>query len=96
MPDPQARSSWRLPALLALVIALPLGILTAYKAGSWFDKITNTSAFGLLALPGFVLGLILIYFLGVKAKVLPVSDPSGVPLTTVHFQLSGSNPWTTM
>jgi peptide/nickel transport system permease protein len=60
--------------ILALVIALPLGILTAYKAGTWFDKITNTSAFGLLAMPGFVLGLILIYYLGVKAKLLPTQQ----------------------
>jgi peptide/nickel transport system permease protein len=60
--------------ILALVIALPLGILTAYKAGSWFDKITNTSAFGLLAVPGFVLGLILIYYLGVQSKILPTQQ----------------------
>jgi peptide/nickel transport system permease protein len=57
--------------ILALAIALPLGILTAYKAGTWFDKITNTSAFGLLALPGFVLGLILVYYLGVQSKSFP-------------------------
>ena len=57
--------------LIAIAIALPLGILTAYKAGTWFDKITNTSAFGLLALPGFVLGLILVYYLGVQSKVFP-------------------------
>jgi len=60
--------------IIALVVALPLGILTAYRAGSWFDKITNTSAFGLLALPGFVLGLILIYYLGVQWKILPTQQ----------------------
>ena len=60
--------------VIGLVIALPLGILTAYKSGSWFDKITNTSAFGLLALPGFVLGLILIYYLGVQSQIFPTQQ----------------------
>jgi peptide/nickel transport system permease protein len=57
--------------IMALAIALPLGILTAYKSGTWFDKITNTTAFGLLAIPGFVLGLILVYYLGVQTKTFP-------------------------
>jgi peptide/nickel transport system permease protein len=60
--------------VIALVVALPLGILTAYKAGTWFDKVTNTTAFGLLALPGFVLGLILIYYFGVQLKILPTQQ----------------------
>lgn len=59
--------------VLALVVAIPLGILTAYKAGSLFDKVTNTSAFGLLALPNFVIALLLAYYLGVKAQMFPVS-----------------------
>jgi peptide/nickel transport system permease protein len=57
--------------IIGLAIALPLGILTAYKSGTWFDRIMNTTAFGLLALPGFVLGLILIYYLGVQSQVFP-------------------------
>lgn len=60
--------------ILGLAVALPLGILTAYKSGTWFDKITNTSAFGLLALPGFVLGLILIYYLGVQSQIFPTQQ----------------------
>lgn len=59
--------------VLALVFAIPLGILTAYRAGSVFDKMTNASAFGLLALPNFAIALVLAYYLGVKAQVLPVS-----------------------
>jgi peptide/nickel transport system permease protein len=60
--------------VLALVIAIPLGVLTAYKAGSRFDKATNAGAFALLAVPNFVLGLALAYYLGVWLKWLP---PSG-------------------
>jgi peptide/nickel transport system permease protein len=57
--------------LLALAFAIPLGILTAYRAGTPFDKGTNAAAFGLLAIPNFVLGLLLIFFLSVKAGWFP-------------------------
>jgi peptide/nickel transport system permease protein len=63
-----------LSQLLSLVIAIPLGVSAAYKAGSKFDKLSTTGAFALVAFPAFALGLILSYFLGVKAHVLP---PSG-------------------
>jgi peptide/nickel transport system permease protein len=60
--------------VLALSVALPLGILTAYKAGSRFDRVSNMSAFGLLAMPNFVLALILIYYLGVQSDIFPTQQ----------------------
>jgi peptide/nickel transport system permease protein len=52
--------------VLALIIAIPLGVATAYRAGSIFDKSVNTVAFALLAIPNFVLALVLAYYVGVK------------------------------
>jgi peptide/nickel transport system permease protein len=60
--------------VLALVIAIPFGVATAYRAGSLFDKGVNTIAFGLLAIPNFVLGLVLAYYVGVKLNWV---DPTG-------------------
>src|SRR3954470_1459820 len=62
--------------LLALVIAIPLGVITAYRAGSLFDKSVNTIAFGLLAIPNFVLALILAYYVGTKANLFGI-NPTG-------------------
>jgi peptide/nickel transport system permease protein len=59
--------------VLALAVAVPLGVLTAYRAGTRFDRGGNTVAFGLLALPGFVLALLLVYYVGVWLGWLPVS-----------------------
>jgi peptide/nickel transport system permease protein len=59
--------------VLALVIAIPLGVFTAYRAGSRFDKAANASAFGLLAIPNFALALVLAYYVGVQLGWLPVS-----------------------
>ena len=57
--------------VLALVVAVPLGVATAYRAGSFFDRSTNATAFGLLSIPNFVLGLALAYYVGVWLHWLP-------------------------
>jgi peptide/nickel transport system permease protein len=59
--------------VLALVIAIPLGVFTAYRAGSRFDKGANATAFGLLAIPNFAAALVLAYYVGVRLGWLPVS-----------------------
>jgi peptide/nickel transport system permease protein len=60
--------------VLALAIAIPLGILTAYKAGTRFDRASNMGAFGLLAVPNFVLALVLIFYLGVQSNIFPTQQ----------------------
>jgi peptide/nickel transport system permease protein len=57
--------------VIALTLAIPLGIVTARRAGSVIDKATNTVAFALLSTPNFVLGLVLAYFIGVELEWLP-------------------------
>jgi peptide/nickel transport system permease protein len=57
--------------LIALAIAIPLGVIAAYRAGTRTDAAINTSSFAMLALPNFVLALLISYFLGAKLKILP-------------------------
>jgi peptide/nickel transport system permease protein len=57
--------------IITIVVAIPLGILTAYRAGTRTDSAINTTAFGLLALPSFVLALLLSYFVGAQLKWFP-------------------------
>jgi peptide/nickel transport system permease protein len=59
--------------VLALAVAIPMGVLTAYRAGTRFDRAGNTTAFALLAAPVFVIGLVLAYYVGVWLGWLPVS-----------------------
>jgi peptide/nickel transport system permease protein len=68
--------------LLALVLAIPLGVYTAHRAGSIADKGINTTAYGLLALPNFVLALALAYFFGVELGWLP---PQGYVRPSVNL-----------
>ena len=48
--------------LFALAVAIPIGIYTAYKSGQRVDNWITTSAFGVLAVPNFVLALVLVFF----------------------------------
>lgn len=55
--------------ILTLLIAVPLGVLTAYKADSLFDRWGNAAAFALVALPAFVLATVLKYWFAVKWQI---------------------------
>jgi peptide/nickel transport system permease protein len=59
--------------VVALLIAIPLGVLTAYRAGTRTDRSVNATAFGLLALPNFVLAFVLSFVVGAKLKWLPTA-----------------------
>ncbi|CAH1660327.1 Glutathione transport system permease protein GsiC [Hyphomicrobiales bacterium] len=59
--------------LLALIVAIPLGILAAVHAGSWLDRLALTGAVLGQAMPSFWIGLLLILLFGLQLGWLPVS-----------------------
>jgi peptide/nickel transport system permease protein len=59
--------------LLGLLVAIPLGVLTAFRNGTFFDRISSGAAFAMLAIPNFALGFILQYYLGVRLQWFGVS-----------------------
>ena len=60
--------------IVALTVAVPLGVTSAYKQGTRFDRFTSTTLFSLSSIPNFGIGLILSLIIGVKIGILP---PSG-------------------
>ncbi|MCU1452814.1 MAG: ABC-type transporter, integral rane subunit [Acidimicrobiales bacterium] len=62
-----------LAELLALAIAVPVGVAAAHHPGGWFDRVSGSVLFGLLALPAFMLGVLLIYVFAVKLRWLPAT-----------------------
>jgi len=58
---------------VALVIALPLGILAALKRHTWVDSLCTAVAVAGQAAPLFWLGIMLIIVFAVRLKVLPAS-----------------------
>jgi peptide/nickel transport system permease protein len=77
----------RLPASLQLAVAaliitaligVPLGVLAAVKRGSFLDALARLLALLGQSVPVFWLGLVLMYFLSVKLRLLPTSGYGGV------------------
>jgi peptide/nickel transport system permease protein len=60
-----------LSLLVAVLIAIPTGIVSAVKAGSWFDLCAATLGFIGLSIPSFWLGIMLIYVFAVYLQQLP-------------------------
>ena len=60
-----------LSQLLALAVALPVGVLAAVKPYSWFDRIASTLAFIGFSLPTFFTGVLFILFFSIYLGWLP-------------------------
>jgi len=59
--------------VVALVISLPLGILSALKRHSWIDTLCTAVAVAGQAMPLFWLGIMLIIIFSVRLRLLPAS-----------------------
>lgn len=59
--------------VLALGIAIPLAVIAAHRNGGIFDRTTTTVAFALLAIPNFVLAIVLILLFAVNWKIFPAT-----------------------
>ena len=57
--------------LLALLVALPVGVLAAARPYSWFDRIASTFAFIGFSLPTFFTGVLFILFFSIYLGWLP-------------------------
>jgi peptide/nickel transport system permease protein len=62
--------------VLALVVSIPLGALSAVRARSLFDRATMAATLTLLSVPAFTVGYLLLYVFWFK---LGVAAPSGLP-----------------
>ena len=59
--------------IIAIIIGIPCGIISAIKQYSWFDTVTMIFAMVGLAMPVFWLGLLLILLFSVRLRWLPSS-----------------------
>ena len=58
--------------MLAVLIAVPLGVLAAYRHGSWIDRIVMGFSVLGFSVPVFVIGYPLIYVFAIQLNWLPV------------------------
>ena len=58
--------------IFSILVAVPLGTIAAFRAGSWIDRLVMLFSVGGFSVPVFVLGYILIYFFSISWRILPV------------------------
>ena len=80
---------------LAILIGIPIGVLTAVKQYSKTDYVLNTAAIFFASTPVFVLSLIGIYVFAVNLRILPTSEihtvgRSDIPDAIHHLILPAS------
>ena len=81
-----------LAEVIAIGLAVPLAIASARRPGGLVDKLGSSTAFGLLALPAYVLGIYLSFLFGVQLGWFPtiVDDLPGLnddPIGNLHQML---------
>ncbi|WP_278000007.1 ABC transporter permease [Halocatena marina] len=63
--------------IITLVIALPLGVISAVKQYTWADNLSMLFAIFWISMPSFWLGLVLILVFSVRFNVFPTSGLNG-------------------
>ena len=58
--------------LVSVLAAVPMGVLAAWKAGSWIDRVVMVFAVLGFSVPVFVLAYLLIYVFAISTDLLPV------------------------
>ena len=57
--------------IVSLGVAIPWGVMAAYRANRAFDRGSTVASFGLLSVPNFVMGIVLLYLLALRWNVFP-------------------------
>lgn len=81
LPATVELSFWAL--LLSLVLALPIGVITALKRGTITDYLGTTVAVLGVSMPGFLLGVLLILTFSVELRWMPASGFRGSALAAI-------------
>lgn len=59
---------------MALLVSIPLALWSAYRAGGLFDRITSATMFGLISVPSFLGGILLILIFAVTWRIFPLGQ----------------------
>ncbi|HEX4892125.1 MAG TPA: ABC transporter permease [Hyphomicrobiaceae bacterium] len=60
-----------LTLILAITIAIPIGVVAAARAGGWLDRILMAFAVAGFSVPVFVVGYLLVYVVALRWELLP-------------------------
>jgi peptide/nickel transport system permease protein len=64
--------------LMAVILAVPIGIIGAYRQGKWQDSVSSAGVQVALSIPNFIIGIFFIWLFAVKLNWLPSSSWSRI------------------
>lgn len=70
--------------LISFTLGVSLGMMIAYRRGSWLDHALTTLASVLHSVPNYILAILLLVFLGVQWAVVPITSMRGSLSVGVH------------
>jgi len=74
-----------LTVVLSLLVAIPMGVIAAWKHGTWIDRLVMIMAVAGFSVPVFVVGYVLAYTFALQLDVLPVQGYTPIA--------NGIGPW---
>jgi len=74
-----------LSLLLILIVAIPIGIYSAFKSGKLFDRLLTVFVFTGFSVPTFWLALLAMIVFGIKFGLLPISGIQSIGAETMPF-----------
>ncbi len=74
--------------LLAIIVAIPVGVVQAVRRNKLTDHVFNASSTILYAMPDFLIGIVLIMVFAIKLSILPPEGPQGEGIGSVITNFS--------
>ena len=71
--------------ILTWTIALVIGVASAVKQNTWFDRIITVGVFVAMSFPSFFLGLLMIKFFAVDLNIFPIGGMINTGSTSTGF-----------
>jgi peptide/nickel transport system permease protein len=59
---------------MALIVSVPLAMWSAYRAGGRFDRIMSSTTFGLISVPSFLGGILLLLMFAINWRIFPLGQ----------------------
>jgi peptide/nickel transport system permease protein len=61
--------------IFSTLVSVPIAVFAAYRANGRFDRAVSTASYGLLAIPNFVMAVLLWFFFSIKlTRLLPATE----------------------
>jgi peptide/nickel transport system permease protein len=74
--------------ILALIVAIPIGVIQAVRRNKLVDHFFNGSSTLFYAMPSFLLGILLILVFAIKIPIFPAEGPQGEGLGVIFTQFN--------